>query len=87
MSRLKEVCQLSAAQAEVAKADRDRIEAIASTEDKMSALAAEAMHHQRTVESQAKDMKKMMRENSNTLLEFEKALARKSGECNVRVMN
>lgn len=29
-------------------------------------------------------MKKMMRDNAQTLLEFERALARKSGECNVR---
>jgi hypothetical protein len=29
-------------------------------------------------------MKKMMKENAQTLLEFERALARKSGECNVR---
>jgi hypothetical protein len=45
---------------------------------------AEINQMQRKVESQTKDMKKMMRENSQTLIEFERALARKSGECNVR---
>ncbi len=38
---------------------------------------------QKKSESQTKDMKKMMKDNAQSLTEFEKALARKSGECNV----
>ncbi len=46
---------------------------------------AEINHIQKKSESQTKDMKKMMKDNAQTLLEFERALARKSGECSVSV--
>ncbi len=46
-------------------------------------MVAEINHIQKKSESQTKDMKKMMKDNAQTLLEFERALARKSGECNV----
>jgi hypothetical protein len=38
---------------------------------------------QRKSESQTKDLQKVMKESASTLAEFEKALIRKSEECNV----
>jgi hypothetical protein len=44
-------------------------------------------HLQRKSESQARDLKRVMKENAATIAEFEKALVRKSDECNVCHLN
>lgn len=45
-------------------------------------LAAEINHLQKKSESQTRDLKKTMKDNAQALAEFEKALIRKSEECN-----
>lgn len=47
--------------------------------------AAEINHLQRKSDSQSRDLKKLMTDNAATIAEFEKALVRKSEECNVSV--
>jgi CRISPR/Cas system CSM-associated protein Csm4 (group 5 of RAMP superfamily) len=44
---------------------------------------AEINHLQKKSESQTRDLKKTMKDNAQALAEFEKALIRKSEECNV----
>jgi phage-related tail protein len=46
-------------------------------------LSAEINHLIKKSESQTRDLKKTMKENAEALSEFEKALIRKSGECDV----
>lgn len=65
---------------------KDLEEKLKQAEDQVDALKGEMNHLQRKSESQTRDLKKTMKENAHTLLEFEKALARKSGECNVSFM-
>jgi hypothetical protein len=48
-----------------------------------SFFIAEINHHIKKSESQTRDLKKTMKENAAALAEFEKALIRKSEECNV----
>lgn len=48
-------------------------------------LQAEINHLQKKSESLSKDLKRVMKENAQSLSEFEKALIRKSGECDVSV--
>lgn len=49
----------------------------------VSRITAEMNHLQRKSESQARDLKRVMMDNAATIAEFEKALVRKSEECNV----
>jgi hypothetical protein len=44
----------------------------------------EINHLQQKSESQSRDLKKHMKDSAAALTEFEKALVRKSEECNVR---
>jgi hypothetical protein len=44
-------------------------------------LSGEINHLHKRAESQGRDLKRIMKENAATLSEFEKALIRKSGEC------
>ena len=46
-------------------------------------FSGEIKHLQRKSESQTNELKKSLRENAAALAEFEKALVRKSEECNV----
>ena len=46
-------------------------------------LIGEIKHLQRKSESQTQELRKSLRENAAALAEFEKALVRKSEECNV----
>jgi hypothetical protein len=46
-------------------------------------FAGELNHLQRKSESQTRDMKKNLKDSAMALAEFEKALIRKSEECNV----
>lgn len=46
-------------------------------------LQAEINHLQKKCDSLSKDLKRVMKENAQSLSEFEKALIRKSGECDV----
>eukprot|EP01039_Chlorochromonas_danica_P006982 gene6982-7724_t len=57
-------------------------EQLLESEEKADQLAAEMNHLLRKSESQSRDMKKMMIDNAATMSEFEKALVRKSEECN-----
>ena len=56
---------------------------LSAANSKYDVLQGEYNHVLKKLDSQTKEMKKSMKENASTLLEFEKALARKSGECNV----
>lgn len=57
---------------------------LTNANDRYDILQGEYNHLLKKLDSQTKDMKRVMKENASTCLEFEKALARKSGECNVR---
>lgn len=50
---------------------------------KNDTLNAEMNHLQKKSESQARDLKRILKDNAQSLSEFEKALIRKSGECDV----
>lgn len=56
---------------------------LAAAEARGDKLAGEVNHAQSKAESLGRDLKKVMRENAQSLSEFEKALIRKSEECNV----
>lgn len=54
------------------------------SEMKSEKLTAEMNHLQKKADSLSKDLKKVLKDNAETVSEFEKALIRKSGECDVR---
>jgi DNA-binding ferritin-like protein (Dps family) len=47
-------------------------------------ILGEINHLMKRAESQGKDLKKVLLDNGNAIAQFEKALIRKSGECDVR---
>lgn len=78
--------EVAVLQAKVAEVDSLK-EAVAAAENRNEQLAAEMNALQRKAESQARDLKKSMKENAAALAEFEKALIRKSDECNVSLFS
>lgn len=57
--------------------------ALQESEANNAKLAGEINHLQQKADSVSRDLKKVMRDDAMTLSEFEKALVRKSEECNV----
>ncbi len=75
--------QEAATQLELLEEARKAETRLKETEARAEQLAAEMNHLSRKSESQGRDLKRVMKDNAAALSEFEKALVRKSEECNV----